>query len=347
MLFNDNRELEHFKKRVDLVQLAANYGYSIVRKESCKSSIVMKNEANASKIVVATAQDGHSVFFEVHGDAKGSAIDFVMYHEDCGLGNARKVLREWLGVPRPEPARGYAKPRPVTDNRAALVARWHKMQGYDGDYLKSRGLKDDTIAVFSHHIKMDDRGNICFRHDDENGLSGWETKNQGFTGFSGGGKKALFMCNTYPGYTEPKRIVITEAAIDAMSYAQLSEKPGLYISFSGALSSEQHAQLTALLQEYPKATVVTATDADAQGEKYAVIIHSIRPDAIRARPGMKSRSGEKFKDWNDVLMERSSRPPQKQLTASDIAQSHDVTHAPTLSQTPVDRSSDRELSLKR
>lgn len=347
MPFNDRAELENFKKRVDLVQLASSYGYSVVRKESCKTCVVMKNEANASKIVVATAQDGHGIFFEVHGDASGSGIDFVMYRESCGLGNARKVLREWLGQSRPEPIREYAKPKPVTHDRAALVSRWHKMQGYNGDYLKSRGLKDETIAAFSHHIKMDAHGNACFRHDDENGLSGWETKNRGgFTGFSGGGNKALFLCNIYPGHTEPQRIVITESAIDAMSYAQLSEKPGLYVSFSGALSEEQQAQLTALLQKYPKATVVTATDADAQGEKYAVMIHSIRPDAIRARPGIKSRSGEKFKDWNDVLMERAARTPQKQLTAADIDLSHNVTHAPTLSQTPAGWSG-REPVLKR
>ena len=347
MFFNDNGELEHFKRRVDLVELARTYGYSVVRKESCRTCVVMKDEAGASKIVIATGKDGHGIFFDVHGDANGSAIDFVMYRENCGLGNARKVLREWLGLPRPAPAREYAKPIHVANDRAALAARWHRMRGYDGDYLKNRGLKDDVIAAFSHHIKMDDHGNVCFRHDDENGLSGWETKNRGFTGFSGGGNKALFLCNTYPGHAEPKRIVITEAAIDAMSYAQLSEKPGLYVSFSGALSSEQQAQLTALLQKYPKATIVTATDADAQGEKYAVMIHSIRPDAIRARPGIKSRSGEKFKDWNDVLMERSSRPPQKQLTASDIEHSHNVTHAPTPSQTPADRSSARDPVSRR
>lgn len=321
MFQNDNEELQNFKKRIDLVQLATSYGYSVVRKESCRTSVVMKNEANASKIVVATAQDGHGIFFEVHGDAKGSVVDFVMYRENCRLGNARKVLREWLGQPQPTPAREYSKPPPVPSNRSALASGWHKMREYDGDYLAHRGLSEKTIRDFSHHIKLDARGNVCFRHDDAFGLSGWETKNRNFTGFSGGGKKALFMCDTYPPGEVPTRIAITEAAIDAMSYAQLSRKPGLYVSFSGALSEDQLAQLTVLLENHPHAIIVTATDADAQGEKYAMMIHSIRPDAVRSRPGLKSRPGEKFKDWNDVLMARPSSPiKQKSQDSVDHSQ---------------------------
>lgn len=309
MFSNDNTELQNFKKRVDLVQLAETYGYAVVRKESCRTSVVMKNAG--SKIVVATAEDGHGIFFEVHGDARGSAIDFVMHQEACSLGKARQVLRDWLGMPRPAPTQDYVKPRPATSNHVALASTWHRMRGYNGDYLKTRGLSDETIRDFSHHIKTDARGNVCFRHDDENGLTGWETKNQDFTGFSGGGKKALFICNTFPPGEKPTRIIITEAAIDAMSYAQLSKKPGMFVSFSGALSESQQAQLTALLQKYSRATVVTATDADAQGEKYAVMIHAIRPDALRSRPRMKSRPGERFKDWNDVLMDKPMPPKPK------------------------------------
>jgi hypothetical protein len=336
MFRNDNAELQDFKKRVDLVQLAQSYGYSVIRKESCRTSVVMKNEANASKIIVATAQDGHGIFFEVHGDANGSAIDFVMYREACGLGQARKVLREWLGRPHPTPTQEYVKPKPTISNRVAVASIWHRMRDYDGDYLKSRGLSDDTIWDFSHHIKMDARGNACFRHDDANGLTGWETKNRGFTGFAGGGKKALFLCNTFPPGEEPARIVITEAAIDAMSYAQLSKKPGLYVSFSGALSSEQQAQLTALLQKYPKAHVVVATDADAQGENYAVFINSIcqdRPPELfhRARPRSKSCPGERFKDWNDVLMDRPMPPKPKGDTPEQTHQDREQKPLRTLS----------------
>src|SRR5579884_3470048 len=159
MFTNNKEELENFKKQVDLVQLAGSYGYSVVRKESCRTSVVMKNEANASKIIVATAQDGHGIFFEVHGDMSGSAIDFVMYREGCNLGQARKVLREWLGTPRPVSTQEYVKPRPAANNRTALASIWHRMGGYEGNYLESRGLSDDTIRDFSHHIKTDVRGN--------------------------------------------------------------------------------------------------------------------------------------------------------------------------------------------
>jgi hypothetical protein len=330
---NDNQELEDFKRRVDLVQVATSYGYRVDRKASCKTSVVMVNEESGSKIVVATAQDGHGIFFEVHGDAKGSAIDFVMYREGCSLGGARKVLREWLGQPRLKLERQYEKPRPARGDRALLAKAWHSMKPYAGDYLTGRGLSDETIREFSEHIRMDDRGNVCFRHDDEDGLTGWELKNRGFTGFSGGGKKALFMCNICPPGQEPERIVITEAAIDAMSYAQLSGKPALFVSFSGALSAAQQSQLADLLHSYPQATVITATDADAQGENYAVMISAIRPDAFRARPSVKSRPGATFKDWNDVLMDRPA-PPKRQEATPDVPQHADIAQEPLPTPSP-------------
>ncbi|HLG63113.1 MAG TPA: DUF3991 and toprim domain-containing protein [Ktedonosporobacter sp.] len=318
MFTHSTQELENFKRSVDLIQLAASYGYAIDSKESCRTCVVMRSSDSASKIIVATAEDGHGIFFDVHGDAQGSAIDFVMYRENCNLGQARRILRDFTGKTHPLPeGKGYTRPSPVSHNRAELVSKWHSMKPYDGDYLQFRGLDDETIQSFSSKIRTDQRGNVCFRHDDDDGLSGWETKNRGFTGFSGGGKKSLFMCRIGDGNaSDPPYIVITEAAIDAMSYAQLSHRPGLYVSFSGGLSSEQREQLVRLLKQYPKSQVITATDADKEGEKYAVFVHSIRPDAHRNRPGLKSRSSTKYKDWNDVLQDRPVQPPQQDIHTS-------------------------------
>jgi hypothetical protein len=105
------------------------------------------------------------------------------------------------------------------------------------------------------------------------------------------------MCNTGEG--EPSRIVVAESAIDAMSYAQLSKKPGLYVSFAGGLSGAQFQQLKDLLARYPSAKVIAATDNDKQGDKYAGIIAAIRPDAERARPTIGN-------DWNETLDKRSA-----------------------------------------
>ncbi|WP_052888127.1 toprim domain-containing protein [Thermogemmatispora carboxidivorans] len=331
----DADELEDFKRRVNLVELAHSYGYVVSRKESCRTSMVLRHATEHSKLVVATGQDGHGIFFEVHSDASGSVIDFVMYRENCSLGQARVKLREWLGQPRLNlEIRDYArqKPVPVRRDRLASAVAWERAQPYSGGYLEGRGLTAETIARFSDHIRLiaspdGKHRNVAFRHDDQDGLSGWEVKNRGFTGFAGGGGKKLFSC-LIGEEGPPTRIVICESAIDAMSYHQLSGKPGLYVSFAGGISDAQKDLLRKLLIANPQAEVVSATDADAQGEQYAVFINSIRSDAIRDRPGRRGHSGERFKDWNDVLMERQApatikkagKPHQEeQQTAPEIA----------------------------
>lgn len=337
-------ELERFKRDVNLVELASSYGYVLVRKESGTTCKVMKNEASASKIIVATAPDGHSVFFEVHGDASGSVIDFVKYRENCNLGQARVKLREYTGHPRlnfPISSRDFVKPAPAARDRIGNAVRWQKAQPYNGGYLESRGLTPETIAHFSEHIRIiasldGKHRNVAFRHDDAQGVTGWEMKNKGFTGFAVGGGKALFVCQV--GETgPPSRIVICESAIDAMSYCQLSKKPGLYVSFAGGLSEEQKTMLRKLLTGNPQARVIAATDADRDGEKYALFVHSIREDAIRARPEVRRQPGVMYKDWNDVLMNRPA-PPQaapQQSQQTEHGREPEAAHEVAPSVTPV------------
>lgn len=307
-----DEELEKFKRDVNLVELAGSYGYEVVRKESCRTSVVMKH--TDSKIVVATNhQNSHGIFFEVHGDASGSVVDFVQYREGCNLGMTRVKLREYIGQPRlKSPIREFAKPQPITRDLAHAVALWQKGQPYSGDYLEGRGLTPETITLFSDHIRLiasqdGKHYNVAFRHDNQTGLTGWELKNKDYTSFAGGGTKALFACQVKE-EGPPSRIVIGESAIDTMTYCQLSQKPGLYVSIAGNLSPNQQALLKATLTDNPQAKIVTATDADHNGEKYAMFIHSIRPDARRAYPRKREQPDVRYKDWNDVLMDRPMLP---------------------------------------
>ncbi len=69
------------------------------------------------------------------------------------------------------------------------MAAWERMQPYRPGYLEGRGLNPRTIARFAGCIRTDGRSNACFLHQDDNGISGYEVKNKGFTGFVGGGTK--------------------------------------------------------------------------------------------------------------------------------------------------------------
>jgi hypothetical protein len=296
-------ELERFKTEINLVELACSYGYELDRKESSRTSFVMRHQ-DGDKIVVATDTDGHSIFFSVRDDKQhGSTIDFVKWKSGTNLGQSRQILRQWIANSTPlfpTQKRQPLRPEPIMHNYAATYTQWLRMQPYNQaygkGYLEKRGLSADTISRFSERIGIDEYGNTVFRHDDLLNVTGWEIKNRGFTGFSRGGKKALFGCKIglLPQKLLSPLLVFTESAIDVMSYYQLNPNPGFYLSFAGSMSLEQHNLLKYVLNRYPDARIITATDNDPQGERFADMIRSIRPDATRAIPPI-------GKDWNDAL----------------------------------------------
>lgn len=288
-------ELEAFKA-LNLAEVARAYGYALDHRLSSRANLVMRHP-DGDKVVIATGEDGHGIFYSTRTDRSGSVIDFVMFRESCNLGHARKRLRAYTGAYVPSPsAPPLPKPEPIPKDRAAVIAAWHRLTPYEGGYLEGRGLTPDTIAAFSHHLRLDERGNVAFRHDDLQGLCGWEVKNDGFTGFVRGGSKGLFAMRVGVGRKiPPPRLIVAESAIDAMSYYQLDPAPALVLSFGGSLSPQQREILQDVLTRYPGAEVLSATDADERGDEYAELIAAIRPDALRKRPP------EEGQDWNEVI----------------------------------------------
>jgi hypothetical protein len=251
-------ELERFKSEINLAVVAEEYGYVLDRRKSSRSSLVMRREADGDKIVVATALDGHGVYFSVRDERDhGSVIDFIMQRDNVKLGAARQILRSWLPgsslFPTARRPATIRKPEAIPRDQVGIIAQWHRMAFYRTGYLEERGILPATVTVFADHVRIDARGNVAFRHNDQSGVTGWELKNKGFTGFSAGGKKALFGCRigTKPPAPHP-RLVIAESAIDAMSFYQCYPGPGLFLSFAGALSLDQRALLTDVLARYPE-----------------------------------------------------------------------------------------------
>ena len=89
-------ELEDFKSRIDLREYAASLGYELDRRESSRSSSIMRHAAD--KVVIKRNPSGHFVYFSVRDDAdNGSVIDFVQKRKQLNLGQVRKELRPWIG----------------------------------------------------------------------------------------------------------------------------------------------------------------------------------------------------------------------------------------------------------
>ena len=69
-----------------------------------------------------------------------------------------------------------------------VIARAGQLKPYTGRYLaRARKLNPDVITAFD--VREVGRGNACFLHRSSEGVTGWEAKNEGHTGFSTGGLK--------------------------------------------------------------------------------------------------------------------------------------------------------------
>lgn len=298
---NMTDELERFKSEISLIDFAQiEFGYELIKKESSASSKVLR--CGGDKIIV-TRQEGHDVYFSTGDDRdNGSVIDFLQRRKSLNLGQVRKELRQWLpGAKRPalqRPARAPEHAQAVTKDRAGVIQKWEQMKPYSGSYLThERGIDSRIIEAFG--VKRDERGNACFAHKDSSGITGWESKNNGFTGFAIGGDRRITWNRIDD---EPlKKLVICEAAIDAMSYCQLRHEPGTgYMSTSGTqFSPEQREQLGQLLAKAQAQglTVVLAMDRDEAGDKMAAQIAQMAPQGAQ----MVREVPEVGKDWNEAL----------------------------------------------
>lgn len=296
-------ELETFKREISIVDVAeCDFGYELDKTESTKSYFVLR--AGGDKIIVTRDKtDGHDVYFNAHNDADcGSIVDFVKSRVDdsnAKLVRVRQALRPWApGAKKPaanKPVRVPKRPVAVSRDLAKVMHQAQDLWPYEGSYLThERRLDAETITAFG--VRQDARGNACFVHRTSDGITGWESKNAGFTAFAEGGSRALFM--EKPGSKPISRIVVTEAAIDALSYAQMRHTPGTaYISTGGSsLSEEQRRQLLAVFERNPQATVILATDHDEAGEKAAEQIRALAPAGQRIE-----RELPAAKDWNADL----------------------------------------------
>jgi len=300
-------ELQRFKTEINLVHYAESQGYEIDRKESSPASIVMRGPNN-DKIVVATDTDGHGIYFSVRDERdNGTIIDFVQRRKGLTLGQVRRDLRPWLtdgGHPHPSPSR---KPEPISKDRRRVLAGWFQARPQPPDglpYLLKRGLRPKVLndPRFAPRIRIDDHGAAIFPHYDQQGLSGYEIKNNSFTGFARGGKKGLWYSTNL---SHAPRLVITESAVDALSHAQITaDTDAAYISIGGQPSQEQWELIGSALRKAQRrgTQIIIGTDADPGGDQLAARLSELVPGTTR-------RERPIAKDWNDQLRELSHRIP--------------------------------------
>jgi uncharacterized protein DUF3991/Toprim domain-containing protein len=298
-------ELDKFKSSIDLRAYAAAEGYQEDHRESYEGVMMMRHPQTGDKIAVKRGTNGHYLYFSNRDSQdNGTIIDFVKNRKRLSLGAIRKELRPWIGGP-PVSVPVFAPLRKTSKDRIKVEAAWARMKdAVDGHpYLeRERALPAALLALerFSGRIRIDDRGNAVFPHFDAEGLSGYELKNVGFTGFASGGTKGLWLSHELPG---DHRLVFCEAAIDALSHAVLfADNHARYASIGGNPNPQQPELIRAVAARMPvDSEIVSAMDADKDGAKLTEIVR--KAVTLTGRSDLKFTVQEPFgfKDWNDQL----------------------------------------------
>lgn len=301
-------ELQLFKTSINLSEYAASVGYDLDRQASSRNSAVMRH-ANGDKVVIARSGAGHWIYFSVQDDRdNGTIIDFVQKRTGGDLGTVRQTLRPWVGshptpLRRPEPGRFAAKLEPSNQDIAAVQAAFAACEPGPSLYLERRGLNKAVQGGerVTGTIFTDKRRNTVFPHWNRAGLSGFELKNTGFTGFAKGGEKGLWHSRIRPG---DDTAVFAETAIDALSYFALEGHAKMRLfSTGGALNPVQPGLIAGAVQQLPEGgTVILATDFDPGGDELATALRQAIGGAGRDELHViEDRPKQPGADWNDVL----------------------------------------------
>jgi hypothetical protein len=161
-------------------------------------------------------------------------------------------------------------------------------------------------------VRIDDRGNAVFPHFDEEGLCGFEIKNRGFTGFAKGGEKGLWFSRTE---AADQTLVLSESAIDAMSYWALFPAPHTRLaSIGGQVNPKQPRLIQAAIAKMPaRSRIVAAMDNDPEGGRMIEMVKEAAEQAKRSDLIFVPHQPEIANDWNDVLRTPQDFSPTAQI----------------------------------
>jgi hypothetical protein len=291
-----NQELEELRTRVDCRVVLERDGWTLDRRESTRRALKYRRGAGEIIIVI----HGGRGWFDPLSDAKGDVFTLARILWGGGFCDICAALRPLVGVasaPRDWERRQDQSP-PIP-----LLARWSR-RGVPRPgsptwrYLTVvRSLPATVLerAIATGLLREGPRGSLWAAHRDAAGrLTGWEERGPRWRGFATHGTKMLFRL----GVSEPRRLCVTEAAIDAMSLAALEALPAdtLYVSTGGGWGPSSVEALRALVAA-PGVALIAATDRNRQGDRYAERLAALAGEAGCAF----SRLAPEFDDWNDQL----------------------------------------------
>jgi 5S rRNA maturation endonuclease (ribonuclease M5) len=309
-------ELDQFKSQINLVEYAQNNGYQLERNKSSTNCIVLFDNQGDKILVGLDKTDNHYFYYSLKNETdKGSIIDFIQNRKNLNLGEVRKELRPWINnnySPTYKPNNKLSiKLTPTSKNKYQILAQFESFQTINNHpYLNQRGINQDTInnPRFKETIYLDSRNNAIFPHRDQEGVCGYEIRNQNFKGFSNGGTKGLWISKSRQ---NDNKLVICESPIDCLSYHQLfPDAQTRYFATSGTLSEKQKDLLHNAFEKINQkgGEIIIAMDRDLGGEKISQELNKIAPKTAR----ISLHVPDYQKDWNEVLQAKIEQERQQQ-----------------------------------
>lgn len=300
------QDFSRYKKAINLTEYAAFAGYSIDRKKSTRSSIVMRH-ANGDKVIISRRAE-FWVYFSAHdGTDNGTIIDFITKRTGKTLHEIGRELAGWIGegAPHIDPA-SFA--REVTEqayDRKRVKFLFSKVKPLQSHpYLEEeRKISREVLSGprFYGKLYTDRYGNVVFPHYDREGLCGLELKNRDKGVLTRGSEKGLWMSRRQVTDTA---LVMTEAGIDALSYHDLFRPENTaYAAVSGAMNEKQFDLALDLIGSFPNLqTVILAVDNDKGGEGIASKIEQAIAEAGQFKGTVRRHIPDVAgQDWNGHL----------------------------------------------
>jgi len=298
----ERNEVETLRNRVRCAAVLERAGFTVDVKESTRRAV--KYRSGDAIIIVIHAGKG---WFDPLSEAKGDVFGLVEHLDHVGFSKSLARVADLVGFVPMQPV--WRKPARHPDSDATIVERWHqRRKPWCGSatwrYLRDERRLSETVirtAIRNGRLREGPHGSMWAAHFDGVGVvTGWEERGAEWRGFASGGAKVLFRF----GVLDARRFCVTEAAIDAMSLAELEgvRDDSLYLSTGGGWAPASAAAIRDLAAR-ESALLIAATDNNAQGEVYAGRLRAIADDVgcgfDRLRPDEE--------DWNKDLQARKEK----------------------------------------
>ena len=299
-------EINRFRADVSCAVLLERLApvWQLDKQESTRRALKYRRAASEVLIV---CRDGRG-WWDPQSSAKGDVFNLVQYLDPAlNFGQVRQVLRRFLGVAPTFPE--MLRERQTKSAHQPVGERWERRPrlslGSAGwNYLADeRRLPADVLhrAAESDVVREGYRGSAWFAHRDGGAVTHVEVRGPDFRCSLRGGAKTLF---PFGRVGEGKtRLVLAEAPIDALSVAAIegTRSDTAYLATGGGMGPGTIAGIEAALRAVsgsPDALLLSATDANDAGERYAerhaamAAAAGVRFERLRPTGGI---------DWNDVL----------------------------------------------